>query len=141
MELTNSNILINDLREIIDLGRRQAYISINASMIQTYWNVGRRIVEEEQHGDRRAEYGSEMLKNLAAELTPEFGVNFNERRLRDYRQFYLSFKDLEIWHSRVPNLTWTHIRHLLRVTDEEARLWYMQEASTQLYYVPIPMPT
>ena len=95
--------------------------------------MGRRIVEEEQHGDRRAEYGSEMLKNLAAELTPEFGVNFNERRLRDYRQFYLSFMDLEIWHSRVPNLTWTHIRHLLRVTDEKARLWYMHEASTQLW--------
>ena len=58
MELTNSNILINDLRKIIDQGRRQTYISINASMIHTYWNVGRRIVEEEQHGDRRAEYGS-----------------------------------------------------------------------------------
>ena len=74
-------------------------------MIQTYWNVGRRIVEEEQHGEVRAEYGAEMLKKLEAELVPEFGVNFKERRLRDYRQFYLCFRDLQIWHSRVPNLT------------------------------------
>lgn len=53
----NTNNLVDDLRKIIDLGRRQAYININASMIQTYWNVGRRIVEEEQHGEARAGYG------------------------------------------------------------------------------------
>ena len=125
--------LITDLRQIIEQGRRQAYISINASMIQTYWNVGRRIVEEEQHGEVRAEYGTAQLKKLAQELVPEFGVNFKERRLRDYRQFYVCFNDLQIWHSRVPNLTWTHIRHLLRVDDEKARLWYMKEASSQLW--------
>jgi len=128
-----NNGLINDLRQIIDQGRRQAYVSINASMIQTYWNVGRRIVEEEQQGKERAEYGTGMLKNIAMQLMPEFGENFTDRRLRDYRQFYLSFSNLEIWHSRVPNLTWTHIRHLLRVDDAQARLWYMKEAATQMW--------
>ena len=139
-DIAINNTLVTDLRQIIDQGRRQAYISINASMIQTYWNVGKRIVEEEQNGETRAEYGAELLKKLSQELVPEFGVNFNERRLRDYRQFYLYFKDLEIWHSRVPNLnarvhnlTWTHIRHLLRVDDAKARLWYMKEAATQLW--------
>lgn len=131
--ITINNGLITDLRQIIVQGRRQAYISINASMIQTYWNVGRRIVEEEQHGKERAEYGTGMLKNIALELMPEFGDNFTDRRLRDYRQFYLSFSDLEIWHSCVPNLTWTHIRHLLRVDDAQARLWYMKETATALY--------
>ena len=134
MELTNSNnILINDLRKIIDQGRRQAYISINASMIQTYWNVGRRIVEEEQHGDKRAEYGQEIARNVARQLEAEYGSNFNFRNICYFRQFYLYFKDLEIVNARVHNLTWTHIRHLLRVTDEKARLWYMQVASTQLW--------
>lgn len=127
------NALITDVRAIIEQGRRQAYSAINASMIATYWNVGKRIVEEEQHGARRAEYGMELLKKLSEELVPEFGVNFNERRLRDYRQFYLCFKDIEIVNSRVHNLTWTHIRHLLRVTDKKAREWYMREASTQLW--------
>lgn len=94
-DITINNHLVTDLRQIIEQGHRQAYISINASMIQTYWNVGRRIVEEEQHGEERAEYGTEMLKKLELELVPEFGVNFKERRLRDYRKFYLSFKELQ----------------------------------------------
>lgn len=129
----NNNSLISDIRSIIDEGRRQAYSAVNIAMVSTYWNVGRRIVEEEQHGEQRAEYGKEILKTLAASLVEEYGDNFQERRLRSYRQFYLYFKDIEKWHSRVPNLTWTHFRHLLRVEDADARLWYMNEAATQLW--------
>ena len=67
-------------------------------------------------------------KSLATELMPIYGNSFSARRLQDYRQFYLYFKDIEIWHSRVPNLTWTHYRELLTVSDETARHWYMKEA-------------
>ena len=126
-QITNS--LFNDVRHIVEEGRKQAYIGVNAVAINTYWKVGRRIVEEEQHGEKRAEYGKQLIGQLARELTLEFGSDYSARRLRDYRQFYLYFSDLEIWHSRVPNLTWTHFRHLLRVSDETARLWYMKEAS------------
>lgn len=125
--------LVSDIKSIIENGRNQVYAAINVSMLNTYWNVGRRIVEEEQHGEKRAEYGAEILIKLADELVPEYGSNFGERRLRDYRQFYLSFNKIEIWHSRVPNLTWTHIRHLLRVSDSAARMWYLQEASSQMW--------
>lgn len=131
-DLENQNMLIGDIRQIIESGRRQAYASVNATMIVTYWNIGRRIVEEEQHGEARAEYGKNLLGFLAAELK-DYGDNFTERRLRDYRQFYLYFNNLEIWHSRVPNLTWTHFRHLLRIDDEKVRLWYLNEAATQLW--------
>ncbi|MCQ2257814.1 MAG: PDDEXK nuclease domain-containing protein [Bacteroidaceae bacterium] len=131
-ELTNTT-LVADLRSIIEQGKRQAYAALNASMITTYWNVGKRIVEEEQHGEARAEYGKQLLVMLAKELRVDYGDNFSERNLRYYRQFYLYFNDLEIWNSRVPNLTWTHFRHLLRVDDEKVRLWYMNEASTQLW--------
>ena len=96
-------------------------------MIKSYWLVGRRIVEEEQGGTSRAEYGKYLLKNLAEELTPIYGNTYSVRRLQDYRQFYLYFKDIEIWHSRMPNLTWTHYRELLTINDEKARHWYMQE--------------
>lgn len=132
-DITINNQLVTDLRQIIEQGRRQAYISINASMIQTYWNVGRRIVEEEQHGEARAGYGEYIAKTVAEELQAEYGNTFNYRNICYFRQFYLCFKDIEIVNSRVHNLTWTHIRHLLRVDDAQARLWYMKEASTQLW--------
>lgn len=132
-EITQNNQLVTDLRKIIEQGRRQAYISINASMIQTYWNVGRRIVEEEQHGEARAGYGEYIVKTVAKELQAEYGNAFNYRNICYFRQFYLCFKDVEIVNARVHNLTWTHIRHLLRVDDAQARLWYLKEASTQMW--------
>ena len=74
----------------------------------------------------------QLLKFIAAELK-EYGDSFSERNLRHYRQFYLYFNDIQIWYSCVPNLTWTHFRHLLRVSEEKVRLWYMNEAATQLW--------
>jgi len=127
--------LLKDLREIIARGRSMAYSAVNAAMIDTYWKIGRRIVEEEQHGSKRAEYGTGMLNALSAALTAEFGKGFEPRKLRDYRQFYLYFPQDKIWHSRVPNLTWTHFRTLLRVPEESARLWYLDEASRESWSV------
>ena len=75
------------------------------------------------------------MQELAKILTLEFGKGFDDRRLRDYRQFYLYFPDGEIWHARVPNLTWTHFRSLLRVPDTEARAWYLKEASSEAWSV------
>ena len=66
---------------------------------------------------------------------PLYGNSYSVRRLQDYRQFYLYFKDIEIWHSRVPNLTWTHYRELLTVSDETVRHWYMQEAAKEMWSV------
>lgn len=132
-EIEKQDMLVGDIRQIIETGRRQAYASVNASMIVTYWNIGKRIVEEEQHGEARAEYGKRMLELLSRQLIADYGDNYSERRLRDYRQFYLYFSNLEIWHARVPNLTWTHFRHLLRIDEEKVRLWYMNEAATQLW--------
>ena len=112
-DITINNHFVTDLRQIIEQGRRQAYISINASMIQTYWSVGRRIVEEEQHGEARAGYGEYVAKTAAETLQAEYGNTFNYRNICYFRQFYLCFNDIEIVNSRVHNLTWTHIRHLL----------------------------
>lgn len=130
---SNQNMLIGDIRQIIESGRRQAYASVNASMIVTYWNIGRRIVEEEQHGEARAEYGDFLIKDLASDLTKDYGGNFSYRNLCYYRKFYLCFNDLEIVYARVHNLTWTHFRHLLRIDEEKVRLWYMNEAASQLW--------
>ena len=126
---------ITEIKDIINRAKQKAYSAINTAMIEAYWLVGRRIVEEEQGGASRAEYGKALLNKLATELMPLYGNSYSVRRLQDYRQFYLYFKDIEIWHSRVPNLTWTHYRELLAVSDKDARLWYMQEASKEMWSV------
>jgi predicted nuclease of restriction endonuclease-like (RecB) superfamily len=129
--LSSYHSLIKDLEVLIASGRKAAYQSINQAMIDMYWNIGKRIVEEEQKGKARAQYGKALIKNLAAVLTAEFGAGFTARNLRNYRQFYLLFPEREIWHACVPNLTWTHFRSLLRVSDEDARIWYLRESSEQ----------
>ena len=129
--LSSYHSLIKDLEVLIASGRKAAYQSINQAMIDMYWNIGKRIVEEEQKGKARAPYGKALIKNLAAVLTVEFGSGFTARNLRNYRQFYLLFPEREIWHACVPNLTWTHFRSLLRVSDEDARIWYLRESSEQ----------
>ena len=127
--------LIADIRGIIEQGQRKAYAAVGQIAVITYWNVGRRIVEEEQHGAIRAKYGIRLIKSIAEQLSIEFGANYSERRLRDYRQFYLSFNDLPIWHSRVPNLTWTHFRRIMAVPHPDARRWYAEEASREMWSI------
>ena len=123
-------------------------------MIITYWNIGKRIIEQEQIGESRAEYGKRMISVLATELTKEFGLSFSLRNLQYYRKFYVLFPNREIVNACVHNLTWTHFRSLLRVSDENARLWYLNEAtkenwssrvldrniSTQYYYRLLKAP-
>ena len=126
---------IKEIKCIIDAGRTTAYAAVNTAMITTYWNIGRRIVEEEQHGKERAEYGKELIKMLAQELTHEYGSGFSDRYLRAFRQFYIIVPNYEIWKSRFPNLTWTHIYQTLRVGDEAAVRWYLENASQQMWSV------
>lgn len=109
----NGNVL-NDIRKIIEEGRRQAYAAAGQIAIATYWNIGRRIVEEEQQGQERARYGTKLIANLAQQLTLEFGPGFSYRSLNEYRRFYLIFSNLEIMHARVHNLTWSHLRIIMR---------------------------
>ena len=132
---TPYQILLNDVRKIIEAGRKEAYIAINQAAVFTYWNIGKKIVEEEQNGQSRAEYGKQIIKVLAEELSVEYGSTFNKRNLDYYRQFYLSFNDFEIVNTRVHNLSWSHFRRLLSVANPEARMWYLKEASEQMWSV------
>lgn len=122
---------VRDVRQIITQGMRDAYRSVHAAALMTYWRVGKRIVDEEQSGNERAQYGKRLIATLSAELAFDFGGNYSERNLRSYRQFYILFPDFEIWNARVPNLTWTHFRELLPVVNDDARYWYVREASRE----------
>lgn len=128
--LSNSSHLFAEIREVLVTARRTAYKAVNFAMVTAYWNVGRLIVEDEQQGNTRAEYGKAILADLSKRLTDEFGKGFDERELRRIRQFYLVFPK---WDALRPELTWTHYRLLIRVQNEQARLWYMNEAAEQTW--------
>ena len=128
--LSASNHLFAEIREVLVTARRTAYKAVNFAMVTAYWNVGRLIVEDEQKGHIRAEYGKAILADLSKRLTDEFGKGFDERELRRIRQFYLVFPK---WDALRPELTWTHYRLLIRVQNEQARLWYMNEAAEQTW--------
>ncbi|MBQ5350957.1 MAG: DUF1016 family protein, partial [Bacteroidaceae bacterium] len=133
--ISSASTIVDDIKTIINNGRAAAYSAVNSVMISTYWNIGRRIVEEEQHGNQRAEYGKNLINLLAAELTNEYGNGFSARYLRAFRQFYLIVPNYEIWKSRFPNLLWTHIFRTLRLNDETAIRWYLETASREMWTV------
>ena len=138
-----TSAIVHDVRAIIENGLRKAYQDANTTIVYTYWKVGQRIVEEEQQGATRAEYGKRLIDALAEDLSKEYAKGFSARDLRNYRQLYLCFKDLEIWYTRVPNLTWSHYRTLLSVTSDDARYSVLHDskqlfASKYLTYLPSP---
>ena len=133
MEISNN--YISEIKKILKDARQKAYTAVNSAMVEAYWEIGRRIVEEEQSGRERAEYGKEIIKNLSKELTEEFGKGFGERNIRNIRQFYVLFSDYEKWKSLISKLTWTHIQKVLRVSDEKARIFYLTEAAENMWSV------
>lgn len=132
METTEDyRYVIDDVKQIIINGRNIAYGAVNSALLLTYWNIGKRIIEVEQDGKQRADYGKQLIKVLSDVLTKEFGKGFSERNLADFRKFYHFFPDEQILQTRLQNLTWSHFRNLLRVPDENARLWYMNESAKE----------
>lgn len=117
-----TNNYINEIKAILSNARRQAYRAINSAMIEAYWKIGERIVLEEQNGKERADYGKEILQNLSAILTQEFGKGFSYRSLREIRQFYLTFADVEKWRTLFAKLTWSYFQRVLKVSNEQAHL-------------------
>lgn len=112
------------IREVLAEARSQAYRAVNFSMVQAYWNIGRVIVEEEQQGKNRAEYGKSLIKGLAVRLTAEYGKGFDHSNIWNMRAFYLAFTKIDALRRE---LTWTHYRLLLRVEMETARDFYLDE--------------
>ena len=157
--------LYAEVRNILEQARVSAFRAVNFAMVQAYWQVGRLIVEHEQKGKERAEYGKTVLKTLSHRLTVEFGKGFTLTNLKYMRQFYLAFPKGHALSDQSPHggkshaagdqssltekrdtvrnesaekfsvlrsaLSWTHYRLLLRIEDQQARLWYMNEAADQ----------
>ena len=126
MELIKDiNNLYIEARQIIENGRKTAYHAVNTSMVKTYWDLGKLIVEEEQLGKERAEYGKYIITELAKRLQKEFGSGYAKTSLWNYRQFFLAFPILSALRRE---LTWTHYKLLMRVQNLGARSFYEQES-------------
>ncbi|MCI5121493.1 MAG: DUF1016 domain-containing protein, partial [Candidatus Electrothrix sp. AUS4] len=150
---TSLSPLLSDIREIVAQARSRAYSAVNTAMVQAHWLIGKRIVEEEQNGRERAQYGRQIVKTLSKELTAEFGKGFSVTNIQYFRQFYLVFSDSEIRHTlctdsdvakhqtlsgefdkindfqSLSRLSWSHIVLILRIADPRARTYYIKEAA------------
>lgn len=129
------------IKTILDKARSKTFKAVNSLMVQTYWHIGKVIVEDEQRGKRRAGYGEYLIKELSERLTNEFGKGFDSRNLWFMRSFYLSFKIVNAVRSQStvqekhdelpvirPELSWTHYRLLLKVERLDARRFYLEES-------------
>jgi len=145
--------LYTEIRAVLEKARSTAYRAVNFAMIQAYWQIGYLIVEHEQSGKERAEYGKAVLGEISKRLTGEFGKGFDVTNLRKMRQFYLVFSKRDAARLKSyptkrdamrlesggvmkasavrSELSWTHYRLLLRVENDKAREWYMNEAADQ----------
>lgn len=122
----NIEELYSNIRNILQSARKRVYSAVNFAMVESYWLIGQTIVEHEQHGETRAIYGKGLLKELAARLSVDFGKGFDESNLRYMRLFYRCFPKCDTLRHE---LTWSHYRRLISVENEQARLWYMNEAA------------
>lgn len=117
--------LLANIGLTIETARQNAVRIINTELVKANWEIGRHIVEFEQHGEERAEYGSDLLARLSKDLRQQFGKGFGRRNILDMRRFYLSYQK---WQAVPAKLSWTHFIALLGITDETARKFYQQQA-------------
>ncbi|OCK52765.1 hypothetical protein BA768_10315 [Chryseobacterium sp. CBo1] len=147
-DLTTKQLLDN-ISALLDNARKRVAVAVNQTMVLTYYEIGRMIVEDEQHGESRAEYGKAVLKDLSTHLTEKFGKGFSQRNLEQMRQFYLSYSipqtlSAELQNSisqavsdvfqiqQTPsvnfNLSWSHYLKLMRINDIQERKFYEIES-------------
>ncbi len=127
--------LYADIRHILEQARKRARSSINSVMVEAYWLIGQRIVEEEQQGETRAQYGKRTLEILSADLGQEFGAGFSYANLRNFRQFYLTYPDQQICYTLCSKLSWSQNRLIMRVDDPVARNYYLQACASEQWSV------
>lgn len=120
--------LVDTIALHIEQARTQVRQVVNSIMVQSYWEIGRVIVEDEQQGQQRAEYGKQQLQILSQQLTERLGKGFDVTNLRNMRAFYTAFPKRDAVRLE---LSWTHYRALLRVDNPAAREWYLSEAINQ----------
>ncbi len=151
---------ISDIKAIVYTAKQKAYQAADLFQVAANWLVGRRIVEQEQHGQERAQYGKHIVELASEALTAEFGKGYSVVNIKSFRKFYLTFNNFANWadtvcpirerpyHKRAvsvcrigvskmlpSNLSWSHYERLMRIKNEDERDWYMREAAEESWSV------
>jgi len=129
---TKVDSLYQAISEIVEDARKTVYRATNQAMVKAYWEIGRVIVEEEQAGERRAEYGKALIAGISTLLKQKFGRGFSERNIEQMRRFYLEFKNLQTLSAE---LSWSHYCLLMRVKNKNTRDFYVIESSNNNWSV------
>lgn len=128
----STQILYDQIRQVLFDAQRSISNAVNTAMVHAYFEVGRLIVEDEQHGEARAGYGEEILMSLSRKLISEFGKGFSVRNLRNMRTFYFTFKNRQTLSAK---LSWSHYTLVMRLENEQARNFYLKEAESENWSV------
>lgn len=139
------NGFIEDLKQIINGARSKVYAAIGYAQVQANWLIGKRIVEQEQCGNTRAQYGKYVIALASEQLTKEFGKGFSVTNIKSYRKFFIEYQQLAIGQATPAQLnstkgqalpallSWTHYERLMRIENKTARAWYEKEAIEQMW--------
>jgi predicted nuclease of restriction endonuclease-like (RecB) superfamily len=127
MELQKNSHIYDEIKSLLENARKKVLSTVNSTMTMTYFLIGKKIVEEEQNGESRAEYGKELIKNLAVQLTEEFGKGFSETNLKQMKSFYETYKISQTLSDQF-KLSWSHYITLMRVKNIDERNFYEIES-------------
>jgi len=123
------------IKQILQTARNKVCSAVNTAMVEAYWMIGKRIINEEQQGQHKAKYGKRLIEDLSTSLTSDFGKGFSYANLYNCRQFYLKFTDQEILYTLCRELSWSHLRLIMRVSSIKAIEYYCNEARDENWTV------
>jgi len=132
---TELSLFHDEIKQILQSARSKAQTAVNSAMVEAYWLIGKRIVEEEQQGDSKAKYGKRLMEELSKALTADFGKGFSYANLYNCRQFYLKFPEQEILYTLCRELSWSHLRLIMRVENAKALEYYCNESRAENWTV------
>ena len=135
MDTEEEQQFYKDVHAILDEAKSKTYEAANNIMTYAYWNVGKRIIEQEQKGNRKAKYGSYLIKRLSQELSDEYGTGFSVANIRNCRQLYLTFPKESYGYSLIGKIHWSHLRTIMRLDNEEERNFYLNEVANEHWSV------
>lgn len=124
-----------DIQRILELARSKTRSAVNAAMVEAYWLIGQRIVQEEQLGQHKAQYGTRLMQELSIALTADLGKGFSYANLYNFRQFYRVFPDQQILYTLCRELSWSHLRLIIRADSQQAIAYYCKETRAQNWTV------
>ena len=135
MTKETEDLFYRDIKHLLIDARKDTYRKINFLMVETYWEIGRRIVEQEQKGQGRAGYGEYLITELSKYLGDTIGRGFSIANLKNFRQFYLVFRENQKLYTLCRELSWSHIRLIMRINDERAKEFYLTESRRESWSV------